>query len=145
LIWYVIRFKNCIYTVKKMCCVSARKLSINNYAWGLLKATKKLYLVHQNWKEANNSYVGYPTNLQAEPKILKKLLELQIYQSERKISQKKNCSSYLRSEKEPKICMKATQQICRLDPKSLKNYRNIKSTNQNEKFPKKNMFSNLKG
>jgi hypothetical protein len=32
--------------------------------------------------------------------------------------------------------------ICGFDPK--KKYRNIKSTNQNENFPKKSMFSTLK-
>jgi hypothetical protein len=31
-----------------MCGVSARRLYIYNFAWGLLKATKKLYLVPQN-------------------------------------------------------------------------------------------------
>jgi hypothetical protein len=49
-----------------MCRVSARKLSIYNFAWGLLKVS----------------------NLQAESKILKKLLEHQIYQSKQKISKK---------------------------------------------------------
>jgi hypothetical protein len=49
-----------------MCRVSARRLSIYNFAWGLLKAT----------------------NLQAESKILKKLLEHQIYQSKQKSSKK---------------------------------------------------------
>jgi hypothetical protein len=36
--------------------------------------------------------------------------------------------------------MRATQKICKLNPKSKKNYRN-KSTNQNEKFLKKNCVS----
>jgi hypothetical protein len=52
--------------------------------------------------------------LQAESKILKKLLEHQIYQSNQKIS-KKNCVSYLKSGKRPKICPDG---ICRPDPKS---------------------------
>jgi hypothetical protein len=47
---------------------------------------------------------------------------------------KKNCVSYFKSGKRPKICPYG---ICRPDPKSLKNYKNIKSTNQNEIFPKK--------
>jgi hypothetical protein len=34
--------------------------------------------------------------------------------------------------------------VCRLNPKSLKNHRNTKSTNQNEHFPKKTMFCTLK-
>jgi hypothetical protein len=80
---------------RKMCRVSARRLFIYNFAWGLLKAS----------------------NLQAESKILKKLLEHQIYQSKQKISKKKNCVSYLKSGKRPKICPDG---ICRPDPKSLK-------------------------
>jgi hypothetical protein len=32
---------------KKMCRVSARRLSINNFAWELLKVTKKVYLIPQ--------------------------------------------------------------------------------------------------
>jgi hypothetical protein len=30
-----------------MCCVSARRLSIYNFVWRLLKATKKVYLIPQ--------------------------------------------------------------------------------------------------
>jgi hypothetical protein len=40
--------------------VSARRLSIYNYSWGLLKATKIVYLVRQMWKGAKNLYLGYP-------------------------------------------------------------------------------------
>jgi hypothetical protein len=45
----------------KMCRLSARRLSIHNFVWGLLKATKKVCLVLQKWKEGKNSYGGYPT------------------------------------------------------------------------------------
>jgi hypothetical protein len=55
----------------KMCHVSARRLSIYNFAWELLMAHKKVYLVPQNWKGANNSYEYFAKNLQAQPKILK--------------------------------------------------------------------------
>jgi hypothetical protein len=58
-----------------------------------------------------------------------------------KKNSKKNCVSYLKSGKRPKICPDG---ICRPDPNPKKNYKNIKSTNQNEIFPKKNMFSTLK-
>jgi hypothetical protein len=34
-----------------MCRVSARRLSIHNFAWGFLKATKKVYLIPQKWKK----------------------------------------------------------------------------------------------
>jgi hypothetical protein len=63
--------------LKKMCRVSARRLSIYNFAWGLLKAT----------------------NLQAESKILKKILEHQIYQSKQKNSKKKTVFRTLKVER----------------------------------------------
>jgi hypothetical protein len=47
---------------------------------------------------------------------------------------------YLKIEKEPANPMKATQQICRLNPKS----KNPKSTNQNQKLLKKTVFRTLK-
>jgi hypothetical protein len=75
-----------------MCRVSARRLSIYNFAWGLLKVS----------------------NLQAESKILKKIIGTPIYQSKQKNS-KKNCISFLKSGKRPKICPDGT---CRPDPKS---------------------------
>jgi hypothetical protein len=56
-------------------------------------------------------------NLQAQPKILKKLSEHLIYQSERKFSQK-NYASYLKSVKEPKIRMGATRRNLQAQPKS---------------------------
>jgi hypothetical protein len=40
--------------------------------------------------------------------------------------------------------MEATQRNLRARPKILKKYRNIKSTIQNENFPKNSMFSTLK-
>jgi hypothetical protein len=76
-----------------MCRVSARRLSIYNFASGFLKAS----------------------NLQAESKILKKIIGTP-NQSKQKISNK-NCVSYLKSGKRPKIC---PDEICRPDPNSLK-------------------------
>jgi hypothetical protein len=62
---------------KKMCRVSAKRLSIYNFAWEHLKAICRL-----------------------NPKQKKS---------------KKNCVSYIKSEKGPKICPDG---ICRPDPKS---------------------------
>jgi hypothetical protein len=55
-------------------------------------------------------------NLQAQPQILKKLLEHQINQSEQKISQK-NYFSYLKSVKKAKTRMGATRQNLQAQPK----------------------------
>jgi hypothetical protein len=55
----------------------------------------------------------------------------------RVIGTPKNYVLYLKSGKELKICMGATQKL-------LKNYLNIKSTNHNEFFFKKNIFRILK-
>jgi hypothetical protein len=63
--------------IKKMCRVFARRLSIYNFVWELLKAT----------------------NLQAESKILKKILEHQIYQSKPKISKKETVFRTLKVER----------------------------------------------
>jgi hypothetical protein len=44
-----------------MCRVSARRLSIYNFVWGLLKATKKVYLIPQKWKK--NKGGGLPDGI----------------------------------------------------------------------------------
>jgi hypothetical protein len=49
-----------------MCRVSASRLSIYNFVWGLLKATKKVYLIPQKWKN-KDTYGIYPTKF-ASPK-----------------------------------------------------------------------------
>jgi hypothetical protein len=54
-----------------------------------------------------------------------KIIEQQIMQSERKFSQK-NYVYYLKKEKKQKIRMRVPDGICRLVPKSQKNYRNAK-------------------
>jgi hypothetical protein len=54
-------------------------------------------------------------NLQAQPKILKKLPEHQIYQSKRKFSQKKDVE-FLKSVKEAKIRMGATRRNLPREP-----------------------------
>jgi hypothetical protein len=51
---------------------------------------------------------------------------------------------YLKKGKKRKICMGVTRRTLQPQPKHLKNYRNIKSTNQNENFPKKSWFSTIK-
>jgi hypothetical protein len=52
---------------EKMCRVSARRLSIYNFSWGFLKATKKVFLVPQIEKEP----ITRMGAAQAELKILK--------------------------------------------------------------------------
>jgi hypothetical protein len=54
-------------------------------------------------------------NLQAQPEILKKLPEHQIYQSKRKCSQKKYVK-FFKSVKEPKIRMGATRRNLPREP-----------------------------
>jgi hypothetical protein len=71
-------------------------------------------------KGAKNLYGATRRNFQARPKILKKLSKQQIYQSNRIFSQKKNYVSYLKSGKEPKICMGAIRQNLQARPKILK-------------------------
>jgi hypothetical protein len=98
--------------LEKMCRVSARRLSIYNFAWELLKATnlqaeskilkywnikstnqnekfskKSMYL--KSVKEPNIRMEATRRNLRARLKILKKISDCQINQSKRKFSQKK--------------------------------------------------------
>jgi hypothetical protein len=68
-------------------------------------------------------------NFTWEPKSQKKILEHQFYQSKQKISKKKTVFRTLKVKR---------------GQNTKKNYRNIKSTNQNEIFPNKCMFSTLK-
>jgi hypothetical protein len=77
-------------------------------------------------------------NLQARPKILKKLLEHQINQSERTFSQK-HIFSTLKVWRSQNFVWELSDGVCRLDSKSWKNYRNIKLTNYYENFPKKSV------
>jgi hypothetical protein len=58
-------------------------------------------------------------NLQAQPKLLKKISEHQIDKSEQKISSE-NYFSYLKSAKEPKMRMRATRRSLQAQPKILK-------------------------
>jgi hypothetical protein len=63
----------------------ARRLSIYNFAWGLLKTTKKVNYVPQKMKKNPNIYIGSIwRSLQAQPKIIKKLSKTQINQSKQK-------------------------------------------------------------
>jgi hypothetical protein len=66
-----------------MCRVSSRRLFIYNFEWGLLKATKNVKV-----KQTKIHMGSIRQSLQAQPKNIKKLSKHQIYQSNRKISQK---------------------------------------------------------
>jgi hypothetical protein len=86
-----------------MCRVSARRLSIYNFAWELLKATnlqaESKILQYWNIKSTNQNEIfsekdpktrmgATRRNLQVQPKIVNKLPEHQIYKSKRKFYQK---------------------------------------------------------
>jgi hypothetical protein len=58
-----------------MCRVSARRLSIYNFVWGLLKATKKVYLIPQKCKYTKIHMGSIRQSLQAQPKNIKKVIE----------------------------------------------------------------------
>jgi predicted SPOUT superfamily RNA methylase MTH1 len=93
--------------------------------------------VTQKSKGAENSYGGTRRIMQTQPKILKNHRNTKStnYQSKPKFSQKKGAqNSYWGY---PTEFAGSTQNV-------KKNCRNIQSTNQNKKFPNKNMFSALK-
>jgi hypothetical protein len=82
---------------------------------------------------------GYPTELADSIQIHNKMVEI----PNRNFSWKKYVW-YFKCENELKIRIVATRGNLHDDPKSLKNYRNAKSINQNENFSKKSMFGTLK-
>jgi uncharacterized Zn finger protein (UPF0148 family) len=83
-------------------------------------------------------------NLQTQPKILKKSAKHQIYQSERKFSQK-NHVSYLKSVKERKIRIRATRRNLQAQPKMLiKIVGTLNQPIRTKKKSKKTMFRTLK-
>jgi hypothetical protein len=119
------------FTIKKMRRVSVRRLSIYDFAWGLLKVTKKVCLVKIE-KEPKIRLRATRRNLQDRPKILKKIIRTsnqnehfskksmfsiqnreKNYQSIKSTNQnlnlsQKNDGQYLKSLKEPKIRLGAT-------------------------------------
>jgi TnpA family transposase len=70
-------------------------------------------------------------NLQTQPKIIIKLPEYQIENFP-----DKSMYSTLKAKTSSKFVLWQPDEIYRIDSKSLKNYRNTKSTNQNINFPK---------
>jgi hypothetical protein len=76
-------------------------------------------------------YEYYPTKSQAQPKILKKLSEHQINQSEQEFIKKKY-SDYVKSVKESQVCMGATRRNFQAQYKILKTARLGTGTLKNE-------------
>jgi hypothetical protein len=74
-----------------MCHVSGKRLSIYNFVSGLLKATKKVYLIPESGKKAKIHMGSIRQSLQAQPKNIKKLSKHQINQSNKKKTQIKEC------------------------------------------------------
>jgi hypothetical protein len=72
-----------------------------------------LSTLKKNWSQY--SYGSYPTEFEAQPKILKKSSKHQINQSERKFFQK-NYVSYLKRVKKSEIRMGATRRILQVQP-----------------------------
>jgi hypothetical protein len=130
---------------KKMCRVSARRLSIYNFVWGRLKATKKVYFIPQKWKKNKDAYMGsIRQSLQAQPINIKKLSKHQVNQSKEKKFSNKSLFSTSKVKRRQKFIWGLPDGVYRLNLKSYKNYQNTKSTNQDENFSKKSMLSTLK-
>jgi hypothetical protein len=58
-----------------MCCVSASRLSIYNFVWGLLKATKKVYLIYPKVKKNKDTYGIHPTKFASSTQKHKSIVE----------------------------------------------------------------------
>jgi hypothetical protein len=71
--------------------VSARRLSIYNFAWELLMATTKVYLIPQKWKKNKDSYGIYPTKSASSTQKHKKVIETPNQPIKTKIFLRKLC------------------------------------------------------
>jgi hypothetical protein len=72
-----------------MCRVSARRLSIYNFVWRLLKGHQKCIFNTSKVKKTKIHMGSIRQSMQAQPKTIKKNSEHQINQSEQKFYQKK--------------------------------------------------------
>jgi hypothetical protein len=75
--------------------VSIRRLSIYNFVWGPLKATKTVYLIPQKWKKNKDTYGIYPTKFASSTQKHKKVIETsnQPIEIKKKISKKRMFST----------------------------------------------------
>jgi hypothetical protein len=74
----------------------------------------------------------------------KKGIEIPNQPIEIKKNSNKSIFSTSKVKRRQKFVWGLPDRVCRLNLKSLKNYQNTKSTNQDEKFSKKSMFNTLK-
>jgi hypothetical protein len=119
---------------KKTYRVSARKLSIYNFVWGLLKATKKVYLKPQKWKKTMIHLGSIRQSLQAQLQNIKKLSKHQV--NNKKISNKSIFSTSKVKRRQKFVCG-LPDGVFRLNPKSLKNIRTPSNQSGRTFFQKK--------
>jgi hypothetical protein len=67
--------KNSQKLLKKMCSVSANRLSIQKISWRLLKTTKKVNSIVQKLKRVKNSYEVYLIEFACSTQNNKKIIE----------------------------------------------------------------------
>jgi hypothetical protein len=101
-----------------MCRVSARRLSIYNFVWGLLKAAKKVYLIPQKWKKNKNIYGIYMTKFASSTQNYKKIIKTPNQPFEIKKISKKSFSSTSKVKRSQKFVWELPDGVCRLNPKS---------------------------
>jgi hypothetical protein len=113
-----------------MCRVSARRLSIYNFVWRLLKATKKVYLKYPKSEKNKDTYGIFLTKFASSTQKHKKVLKTQ----NQPIEIKK-----IKNEKKAKIRMGATRRSLQAQPKILKKLSEIfgNFTIYTNIFPKK--------
>jgi hypothetical protein len=101
---------------KKMCRVSARRLSIYNFAWGFLKATKKLD--PKSDKKNKDTYGIYPTKFASSTQQHKKFIETPNQPIEIKKISSKSMFSTSKVTRRQKFAWGLPDGVCRLNPKS---------------------------
>jgi hypothetical protein len=101
-----------------MCRVSARTLSIYNFAWRLLKAIKKVYLIPQKWKKNKDTYTFYPTKFASSTQKHKKVIETPNQPIKIKKIPNKSMFSISKVNRRPEFVWGLPNGVYRLNPKS---------------------------
>jgi hypothetical protein len=96
--------------------VSARRLSIYNFVWGLLKATKKVYLIAQKKNKDTYGYI-YPTKFASSTHKHKKVFKTPNQPNEIKIISNKSMLSTSKVNRRQKFVWELLDGVFRHNPK----------------------------
>jgi hypothetical protein len=88
------------------------------FAWGLLKATKKVYLIPQKGQQNKDTYRIYPTKFASSTQKHKKVIKTPNQPIEIKKISNKSMFSTSKVKRRQKFVWRLPDAVCRLKPKS---------------------------